>query len=145
MDKGDLLPISFQRNLVKLVKNDMMSLGWGKSRFLIDGYPRSRENIEYWDEIMGDVTNTGGVLWFNRSVEEIDHSEEEMLDRVLNRHKDRSDQNHEVFKRRSDIFQRKKPKILEELQQKKIDVYEVDTNGTIQEAFGRVCVQFEKI
>jgi len=36
----------------------------GKETFLIDGFPRNKDNLEGWNRQMGTKTNVKGVLFF---------------------------------------------------------------------------------
>ena len=51
----------------QLIKNAMMELyeSNGKTKFLIDGFPRSKGNVDAWDEVVGDkAANVECVLFF---------------------------------------------------------------------------------
>ena len=39
----------------------------GKEYFLIDGFPRNKDNLDGWSRQMGDKTNVKGVLFFECS------------------------------------------------------------------------------
>ena len=41
----------------------------GKSKFLIDGFPRNKDNLDGWQQEMGDKTNVKFVLFFDCSQE----------------------------------------------------------------------------
>ena len=47
----------------------------GKSNFLIDGFPRNKENLDSWQKEMGDKTNVKFVLFFDCSHEVGQHAE----------------------------------------------------------------------
>ena len=36
----------------------------GKDTFLIDGFPRNKDNLDGWNRQMGSKTNVKGVLFF---------------------------------------------------------------------------------
>jgi len=39
----------------------------GKENFLIDGFPRNKDNLDGWNRQMGDKTEVKGVLFFECS------------------------------------------------------------------------------
>ena len=43
----------------------MIENGWSKNKFLIDGFPRSFDNVEGWQREMGNKTKLEGVLWYD--------------------------------------------------------------------------------
>ena len=67
----------------------------GKETFLIDGFPRNKDNLDGWNRQMGDKTLVKGVLFF-------ECSEKICVDRCLERGKQsgRSDDNEETLKKR---------------------------------------------
>ena len=82
---------------VELLKKAMESSG--KSKFLIDGFPRSKENLDVFYEVMGDTFILSMCLVF-------DCPEEVLQERLLNRGKTsgRSDDNLESIKKRFKTF-----------------------------------------
>lgn len=83
---------------VGLLKKAMVASG--KEKFLIDGFPRSADNVEKWMELMSDSTKLSMVLFF-------DCPEDVMEDRLLERGKTsgRNDDNLETIKKRFRTFQ----------------------------------------
>ena len=47
----------------------------GKGPFLIDGFPRNKDNLDSWQKEMGDETNVKFVLFFDCSQEVGQHAE----------------------------------------------------------------------
>lgn len=41
----------------------------GQDKFLIDGFPRNKDNLDGWQKEMGDKTNVKFVLFFHCSQE----------------------------------------------------------------------------
>lgn len=41
----------------------------GQNKFLIDGFPRNKDNLDGWQKEMGDKTNMKFVLFFDCSQE----------------------------------------------------------------------------
>ena len=63
--------------------------------YLIDGFPRSIDNVQGWNEVMGERTVLGAVLWF-------DADEATMTDRIMKRSSSsgRNDDNIETLRKR---------------------------------------------
>ena len=78
-----------------LVKKAMESNGWNKSKFLLDGFPRSQENIDGWVKEFGDDVEIERVLFF-------DLDEDTMKQRLLKRGETsgRADDNEEAIVKR---------------------------------------------
>lgn len=64
---------------------------------LLDGFPRSQENIDAWDKVMPSVAEVVGVLYFEAT-------DEEMTKRLLGRNQGRADDNIETIKKRLEVF-----------------------------------------
>lgn len=94
--EGKLVP---QEITVKLVQNAMRRSGWAGGKFLIDGFPRSFDNLAGWTEVMGDSVNILFCLFFSCS-------EAVMLERLLERGKTsgRADDNLDSIKLRFRTF-----------------------------------------
>lgn len=77
----------------------MEAAGWESKRYLIDGFPRSDDNVKGWNEVMGDKIDLAGVIWF-------DADEKAMTERILERakHSGRNDDNIETLKKRFNSF-----------------------------------------
>jgi len=67
----------------------------GKSKFLIDGFPRNQDNVDGWNRVVGAAANVRLVLFF-------DCPEDVMEARLLNRGKTsgRTDDNIDSIKKR---------------------------------------------
>lgn len=63
--------------------------------YLIDGFPRSEDNVQGWNEVMGDKVDLAAVVFF-------DADEHTMTDRILARAatSGRNDDNIETLKKR---------------------------------------------
>ena len=53
--------------------NETMASNPSQDRFLIDGFPRNKDNLEGWQRQMGDKSNVQFVLFFDCS-EEVIHT-----------------------------------------------------------------------
>lgn len=72
----------------------------GQMKFLIDGFPRNKDNLDGWQREMGDKTNVKFVLFF-------DCSQETCMNRCLQRGaagSGRSDDNEESLKKRFQTY-----------------------------------------
>ena len=65
---------------VILMKKAMEKAGWAAKRYLIDGFPRSEENIDGWNRVMGDSVNVPFALF-------MDANEDTMIQRIVERAK----------------------------------------------------------
>lgn len=80
----------------------MEKKGWTKSKFLVDGFPRNKENQEGWVAAMDAHTDMKFVLF-------LDCDEQAMIDRITTRAAEsgdnkRSDDNLEVLQKRFQTF-----------------------------------------
>ena len=105
----------------------MKENGWGKSSFLLDGFPRSIENWESWQEVIGDEATVIGVL-------HLECSEENMKKRIMHRGKTsgRTDDTEEVLVERFRVNKELTTPILE-LFTEKGKLFSLDANGTPEE------------
>merc|ERR1712232_637542 len=62
--EGKLVPVEIT---VKLIGSAMRRHGWEGERFLIDGFPRSLQNLTGWDSVIGDTVLIEFVLFFECS------------------------------------------------------------------------------
>lgn len=53
--------------LVKLIKQAMEGHGWNSKRYLISGFPRNQRDVAFWNDEMGSIVSTMGVLYFNQT------------------------------------------------------------------------------
>lgn len=89
--EGKIIPVAITIGLIKIA---MEKAGKeGKTRFLIDGFPRNEDNLNGWNEIMDDVCDVKFVLY-------MECTEEVMTQRILGRNEGRADDNAEAIKKR---------------------------------------------
>jgi len=93
---GSIVPVSVT---CMLLKNKMQQLGWEGGKFLIDGFPRNRENFEGWNTAMGDLVEVKFCLF-------LDCPEEIMEKRLVSRGKTsgRVDDEIAVIRKRFDTY-----------------------------------------
>eukprot|EP01135_Chromosphaera_perkinsii_P009016 Nk52_evm34s1569 gene=Nk52_evmTU34s1569 len=112
---GKIVPVEITINLIKKAM-DKSSTG----KFLIDGFPRNKDNLDGWDKIMGGKVDLKFVLFF-------DCPDDICLERAMERGKSsgRSDDNPESFKKRINTYTNETRPIIEHFDKlskvKKID------------------------
>eukprot|EP00435_Cladocopium_sp_Y103_P023599 s2680_g5.t1 len=94
--EGKLVPVEI---VVNLLKQAMEKRGWAQGKFLVDGFPRSFENMEGWNKVLGGKVDVKFALFFNCS-------ETVMEARILERGKTsgRADDNPEAIRKRLATF-----------------------------------------
>ncbi|CAE7617867.1 CMPK, partial [Symbiodinium pilosum] len=108
--EGQLVPVEIT---VKLIKQAMEKHGWAQGKFLIDGFPRSFDNMDGWSRVMGDAVDVQFALFF-------DCSEAVMEARILERGKTsgRADDNAEAIRKRLRTFKEESMPVVEHLKSK---------------------------
>jgi UMP-CMP kinase len=94
--EGRIVPVEITCNLLKRA---MEQHGWGKGKFLIDGFPRNMDNLEGWQKATAGLVDEKFCLFF-------DCPETVMEERVLARGltSGRSDDNVESIRKRFKVF-----------------------------------------
>ncbi|CAE8582466.1 unnamed protein product, partial [Polarella glacialis] len=102
---GKIVPVDIT---VSLLQKAMMTMGWEGGRYLIDGFPRSFDNLEGWYRVIGNKVRVKSVLFF-------DVSEPVMEARLLERGKTsgRVDDNLESIRKRFITFQQESMPVVE--------------------------------
>jgi adenylate kinase family enzyme len=93
--EGKLVPSEI---LVELIKQAMAKCG-NKGRFLLDGFPRSQENVDCWEKQIGSHAEIVFLLYFHCGFEIMEQ-------RILKRGETsgRSDDNADAIKKRFETF-----------------------------------------
>lgn len=110
----------------------------GKFKFLIDGFPRNKDNLDGWTRQMSDKTELQFVLVF-------DCTQEACTERCLQRGaagSGRSDDNLESLKKRFQTFYNDSVPIIEHYNAQDL-VRKIDGTATAEEVFARVCDIFK--
>lgn len=92
MKDGTIVPVEITCNLLlRAIKQS------GKKRILVDGFPRSIDNLDGWNRTAHDDVNTLGVLFFD-----VQDDEDELVRRILERAKTsgREDDNEATLQKR---------------------------------------------
>jgi len=111
ISQGKLVPSEIP---AKLLKQAIDSAPKGTD-FLIDGYPRNKENIDVWNRIIGDSVEVKKILYFECSFETMEK-------RIMERSKTsgRSDDNIDALKKRFETYQNETAPVIEEYQKQKM-------------------------
>ncbi|XP_057509136.1 probable UMP-CMP kinase 2 isoform X2 [Actinidia eriantha] len=111
---------------VKLIQRAIESSE--NDKFLIDGFPRSEENRQTYERIVGEEPNI--VLFF-------DCPEEEMVKRVLSRNQGRVDDNIDTMRKRLEVFTSLNLPVINYYSEKG-KLYKIRAVGTEDEIFEQV-------
>lgn len=132
---GQIVPVEVTCSLLhKAMQNS------GKSRFLIDGFPRNKDNLEGWTRVMSDKTKLLFVLFF-------ECSRDLCTERCLGRGaagSGRSDDNLESLKKRFNTYLNDTMPIIEHYDQKGL-VRKINAEVAPEEVFEDVKKAFSGI
>ncbi len=129
MDRGEYVPDSLTNALVR----DRLSHEDAKAGFLLDGYPRTADQVVELDDILADQGNTLD------SVVLITADTEEVVRRLLNRalEQGRADDTEEVIRRRMEVYAEQTAPLIEVYSNRNL-VREVDGLGAVEEVTERI-------
>lgn len=132
---GEIVPVEVTCSLIhKAMQNS------DKSHFLIDGFPRNKDNLDGWERVMSDKTKLLFVLFFECSVDIC-------TERVLGRGaagSGRSDDNMESLKKRFNTYMNDTLPIINYYEQKGM-VRRIKAEGSPEKVFEDVKVAFANI
>eukprot|EP00933_Yihiella_yeosuensis_P064635 TRINITY_DN68080_c0_g1_i1.p1 TRINITY_DN68080_c0_g1~~TRINITY_DN68080_c0_g1_i1.p1 ORF type:complete len:345 (-),score=84.44 TRINITY_DN68080_c0_g1_i1:128-1093(-) len=126
--EGKIVPVAITVKLLIAA----MEAAEGKTKFLIDGFPRNLDNVTGWRENVGSKARVAGVLFFEAS-------EEEMEKRLLKRGETsgRSDDNADAIKKRFKTYMDETAPIVDSYRKKKL-VYSVNGMREVEEVWADV-------
>jgi UMP-CMP kinase family protein len=129
ISKGHMVP---GETTVRLIRQAMNERGWNKHVFIIDGFPRTFNNLDAWNTIMKNDIDVIGVLFLHCS-------EEIMRTRIMKRGETsgRSDDNEEVFKTRIRVYIEETTPVVDHYR-KQDKVFEVNAEGSVEEGFEEI-------
>jgi len=136
--EGKIVPVEIT---VNLLKNAMEKhLNEGKWLFLIDGFPRSMENWNGWQEWMRDFANIAFCLL-------ITVDEDILVDRLLSRGKSsgRADDNPESIKKRLATYENSTKPIIDLFKSNGMLTEVHGNEGSVEEVYLRVRTHFERL
>lgn len=132
---GLIVPVEITCKLIELAMEKS-----GKQKFLIDGFPRNKNNLEGWNLAMADKVELLFVLFF-------DCSQDACVNRCLKRGaagSGRSDDNEESLKKRLQTFVNESMPIIDVYNEKNM-VRRVDADKSAEEVFEDVKAIFKEV
>jgi adenylate kinase len=129
MDRGEYVPDSLTNDLVR----DRLSQADAKSGFLLDGYPRTAEQVVELDSILDAQGNKLDV------VVQLTADTDEVVRRLLNRaiEQGRADDTEEVIRRRLEVYEEQTAPLTSVYAERGLLVT-VDGLGEVDEVTGRI-------
>ena len=129
MDRGEYVPDSLTNALVR----DRLSHEDAKAGFLLDGYPRTADQVVELDDILADQGNTLDAVVL------ITADTDEVVRRLLNRalEQGRADDTEEVIRRRMEVYAEQTAPLIEVYSNRDL-VREVDGLGAVEEVTERI-------
>ncbi len=127
LDAGDLVP---DDKVVALVEEELKDSKYDDG-YILDGFPRTVPQAEAFDEILDDK---------NKSLDaflQLQVPEEELIERILSRGENRSDDTPEKVKNRLQVYWEETQPVLKHYKKQDI-VKEVNGVGSINEIFDRI-------
>ena len=94
--EGKIVPVEVTVGLIKSAMQE--GLTNGSNKYLIDGFPRNKDNLEGWHKIMGEFADVRFTLF-------LDCPEKTMETRLLGRNEGRTDDNIESIRKRFHTYQ----------------------------------------
>ena len=136
MKEGKLVPPEIPTQLLKAKMEELQKVN--KNKFLIDGFPRSYQNLEFWNNIIGDYVDLQFVLF-------LECKDDIMIDRALKRGKKsgRVDDNIETLRKRLDTYKKESLPVIEHFRKNGL-LEEVNSNRTKKEVFDDIALIFKK-
>ena len=129
MDRGEYVPDSLTNALVR----DRLSHEDAKAGFLLDGYPRTADQVVELDGILADQGNALDAVVL------ITADTDEVVRRLLNRalEQGRADDTEEVIRRRMEVYAEQTAPLIEVYSSRNL-VREVDGLGAVEEVTERI-------
>ncbi len=129
MDRGEYVPDTLTNALVR----DRLSQDDAKNGFLLDGYPRTADQVNELDGILADQGNALDAVVL------ITADTDEVVRRLLNRalEQGRADDTEEVIRRRMEVYAEQTAPLIEVYSSRNL-VREVDGLGAVAEVTERI-------
>ena len=131
--------------VVKIIKKAMKEDDWAAKKYLIDGFPRDKDDKKAWETVMGHDVDFKFLLF-------LEADQDVMLKRIMGRakiaseagEKARVDDNEETAKKRIKIFNEKTKPIIK-IYEAENKVKRVNADGTIDQVYNDVKKAFEGV
>ncbi|RNA29834.1 UMP-CMP kinase [Brachionus plicatilis] len=132
--KGSIVPVEITCTLLENAMKES-----DKDTFLIDGFPRNKDNLDGWNRQMGEKAHVKGVLFF-------ECAEDVCVNRCLERGKQsgRSDDNEDTLKKRIATYNESTLPIIQYFDQMKM-VKRIDASKTEQKVYEEVEAALKEI
>ena len=127
LDAGDLVP---DEKVVALVREELEKPAYDEG-YILDGFPRTETQARAYDALLEEKHQSLYAFILLRVPQEV------LIDRILNRGENRSDDTEEKVKKRLDIFWNDTLPVQEYYQEQGV-VEEIDGTGEIDEIFERI-------
>lgn len=129
MDRGEYVPDSLTNALVR----DRLTWDDAKNGFLLDGYPRTEDQVNELDEILKDAGQSLNAVVL------ITADTDEVVRRLLNRahEQGRADDTEEVIRRRLEVYAEQTAPLINIYSHRNL-VAEVDGLGAVDEVTSRI-------
>ncbi len=129
MDRGEYVPDSLTNALVR----DRLDWDDAKGGFLLDGYPRTADQVEELDSILGDKSESLNAVVL------ITADTDEVVRRLLGRAQEqgRADDTEEVIRRRLEVYAEQTAPLIDVYSKRNL-VIEVDGLGAVEEVTSRI-------
>lgn len=129
MDRGEYVPDSLTNALVR----DRLDWDDAKQGFLLDGYPRTADQVEELDSILGDKNESLNAVVL------ITADTDEVVRRLLNRAQEqgRADDTEDVIRRRLEVYAEQTAPLIDVYSKRNL-VIEVDGLGAVSEVTARI-------
>ena len=129
MDRGEYVPDSLTNALVR----DRLDWADAKSGFLLDGYPRTADQVEELDSILGDKNESLNAVVL------ITADTDEVVRRLLGRaaEQGRADDTEDVIRRRLEVYAEQTAPLIDVYSKRNL-VIEVDGLGAVEEVTARI-------
>ena len=133
VDAGDYVPDSLTNELV----SDRLSEADATTGFLLDGYPRTPDQVRFLDELLASHGHKLDAVL--RLVADQDELVERLRKRALEQ--GRTDDSEEAIRHRQEVYRRETAPVLEMFRDKG-QLIEVDGLGTVDEVTDRIWAAF---
>jgi adenylate kinase len=129
MDRGEYVPDSLTNALVR----DRLTWADAENGFLLDGYPRTGDQVEELDSILSDAGQSLNAVVL------ITADTDEVVRRLLNRAQEqgRADDTEDVIRRRLEVYAEQTAPLIDVYSKRNL-VIEVDGLGAVAEVTGRI-------
>lgn len=127
IENGELVPTII---VIRLMLNAFNKPEHANKKFLLDGFPRSQDNLDKWNEECSATCSVNCAMFFECPLDELEK-------RLLKRGETsgRADDNLETIKKRFNTFQTESVPVVENLKADGTEVYKVEAVGTVDEVW----------